>query len=58
MNIDKMSLTMRQQLVGLAKQLYDEGFTTKEVAAKLCVSESTVRSIKKIINKANENKTE
>ena len=58
MNIDKMSLAMRQQLVGLAKQLYDEGFTTKEVAAKLCVSEATVRSIKKIINKANENKTE
>jgi transposase len=58
MNIDKMSLAMRQQLIGLAKQLYGEGFTTREVAAKLCVSEATVRSIKKIINKANENKTE
>lgn len=58
MNIDKLSLAKRQHMIGVAKQLYDEGFTTKEVAAKLCVSESTVRSVKKIIDEANENKSE
>lgn len=58
MNIDEMSLAKRQLLIGVAKKLYDEGFTTEEVAAKLCVSESTVRSIKKIIDEANEKKVD
>lgn len=57
MNIDRLSLVKRQQLIGVAKKLYAEGFTTKEVAAKLCVSESTVRSIKKTIDKADCNKS-
>lgn len=50
MNIDKMKTEMRQSLIDLSKRLYAEGFTTKEVAAKLCVSESTIRSIKKVID--------
>lgn len=40
----------RQQMIEAVKQLYAEGHTTKDMAAKLCVSESTVRSIKKSID--------
>jgi DNA-binding transcriptional regulator LsrR (DeoR family) len=55
MKFDEMSLRKRQMMVGVARQLYDEGLTTKEVAAKMCLSESTVRSIKKTIDQAKAN---
>jgi DNA-binding CsgD family transcriptional regulator len=42
-------------MVGMAKQLYDEGLTTKEVAAKMGISESTVRSLKNTIDQARAN---
>lgn len=56
MNFDEMKLTKRQILVGRAKHLYDEGLTNTEVAAKLGVSESTVRSIKATIDEAEKNR--
>lgn len=55
MNIDRVSKATRQHMIGIAKQLFEDGFTSKEVAAKMCVSESTVRSLKKIIDEAKEN---
>ena len=55
MRFDEMSLRKRQLMVGVARQLYDEGLTTKEVAAKMCLSESTVRSIKNTIDQAKAN---
>lgn len=58
MNIDKMNADMRYELVRLTRVLYNEGFTTKEVAAKLCVSESTIRSVKKYIDEVDNKMTE
>lgn len=55
MKFDEMSLRKRQLMVGMARQLYDEGLTTKEVAAKMRISESTVRSIKNMIDQAKAN---
>ena len=55
MNINRVSTATRQHMIGIAKQLFDDGFTSKEVAAKMCVSESTVRSLKKIIDEAKAN---
>jgi DNA-binding transcriptional regulator LsrR (DeoR family) len=55
MKFDEMSLRKRQMMVGMAKQLYDEGLTTKEVAAKMGISESTVRSLKNTIDQARAN---
>lgn len=52
MRFDKAGLEKRQMMVGIAKQLFDEGYTTKEVAAKMRLSESTVRSIEKTIDQA------
>jgi DNA-binding NarL/FixJ family response regulator len=45
----------RQLAVGMAKRFFDEGKTTKEVAELMCLSESTVRSLKSTIDKAKEN---
>lgn len=45
----------RQLAVGMAKRLFDEGKTTKEIAQIMCLSESTVRSLKSTIDKAREN---
>ena len=52
MNINRVSKETREEMVRIAKQLFDDGFTSKEIAAKMCISESTVRSLKKIINDA------
>lgn len=41
----------RQRAVNLAKSLFDEGKSTSEVAAIMCLSESTVRSLKGTIDK-------
>ena len=55
MIVDKHDLAKRQQMVGVAKQLFDEGYTTSEVASKMCVSESVVRSLKSTIDTAKAN---
>lgn len=49
MNINRVSEETREEMIRIAKQLFDDGFTSKEVAGKMCISESTVRSLKKII---------
>ena len=46
----------RQLAVGMAKRFFDEGKTVKEVADLMCLSESSVRSLKSTIDKAEENR--
>lgn len=41
----------RQKAVNMAKSLFDEGKSTSEIAAIMCLSESTVRSLKSSIDK-------
>lgn len=50
------SETQRRIAVGMAKKFYDEGKTTQEIAKLMCLSESQVRSLKKIIDDAEKNK--
>lgn len=45
----------RQKAVNLARSLFDEGRSTSEVAAIMCLSESTVRSLKGTIDKTKNN---
>lgn len=46
----------RQLAVDMAKRFFDEGKTVKEVADLMCLSESSVRSLKSTIDKAEENR--
>jgi DNA-binding CsgD family transcriptional regulator len=48
----KDDIARRQHAIGVAKQLYGQGYTTREVAAKMCLSESQVRSLKKTIDES------
>lgn len=56
MNINRVSEEIREEMVRIARQLFNDGFTSKEVAAKMCISESTVRSLRKIVNEATNTK--
>lgn len=42
--------------VGMAKRFFDEGKSVAEVAKLMCLSESKVRSLKKIIDEAKKNR--
>lgn len=53
MDVNRADTVKRQIMVGQAKRLFDSGLTTVEVANKLHLSESTVRSLKKTIDDAN-----
>lgn len=56
MTINKLDKTRREKLVSMVARMFEEGLTSGEIATKLCISESTVRSIKKdIIDKAKTN---
>lgn len=52
MGIDKTGLRKRQIMIGKARELYNQGYTTTEIAEKMNLSESTVRSIKNTIDNA------
>lgn len=55
MDIREFSKTKREVLVGRAKRMYDAGYTSKEIATALNISEATVRSIKDVIDTAKAN---
>ena len=42
-------IAKREEMVEYVRQLHRDGYSTKDIAAKLCVPESTVRSLNKII---------
>lgn len=54
-NLNDYSMKRRQLLVGRTKKSFDEGKNVSEIMAELGISESTVRSIKETIDKAEEN---
>ena len=53
MNIDRFGIESRMQMIGLVKKLTDEGLSCKSIANRLCVSESTVRAVKRDIENSN-----
>ena len=53
MNINRLNVESRVQAIGLVKQMLDEGLSCSEIAKRLCVSESTVRAVKRDIENSN-----
>lgn len=53
--VDQENLRKRQMQIGQTKRLMEEGFNTVEIAAKLGISESTVRSHMNVIEQARAN---
>ena len=49
------NLRKRQLQIGMTKDLMNEGLSTTEIAVKLGISESTVRSYKNVIEQARTN---
>lgn len=49
------NLRKRQLQIGMTKDLMDKGLSTTEIATKLGISESTVRSHKNVIEQARAN---
>lgn len=54
--LNDVSKTKRELLVGRTKKMLDDGMTVTEIAKKLNIPESTVRSCKEIIDKAEANR--
>ena len=49
-------LRIRQMRIGRTKLLLEEGYSTEQIAKKLCVNESTVRAYAEIIEQAEKNR--
>ena len=45
-------IARRDEMVEYVRKLINDGYSTKDIASKLCVSESTAKSLKKIIGDA------
>jgi DNA-binding NarL/FixJ family response regulator len=51
----RMGRRIREMQIGRTKRMLDDGYSVTEIAEKLKVDESTVRSYKEVIERAEKN---